>query len=179
MPVVEGHSPFVGRRAELAALRAELQSVRSGAPRVVLVEGPAGIGKTALIEQLIDGETDLTVLRASGEPWEAYVAYGVVDQIVRVAGVSASPLSAERAKAFPCEEPVRIELPRMTRMRLLDELIRAPHQHQLAGGAHQSDHQAEQSCQSEGDDCHPNGRDNAARQRREDAGVVLVGNDGP
>ena len=75
---------------------------------MVLVEGEAGIGKTALIEQLLDGETDLTVLRATGEPWEAYIAYGVIDQIMRVAGVSAGRLLSGRATAFPAEEPMAV-----------------------------------------------------------------------
>ena len=108
MSVAENLSPFVGRCAELAALRAELRTVRSGVPQVVLIEGEAGIGKTALIEQLLDGESDLTVLRATGEPWEAYVAYGVIDQIRRVAGVSAGPLLSGRATTFPAEEPTAV-----------------------------------------------------------------------
>src|SRR5690242_19654446 len=87
--VVAGDArPFVGRDAELAALRAELARVRSGRSRVVLVEGPPGIGKTAMIDRFLADEPDLTLLRATGEQWEAFVAYGVVDQLMRVAGVS-------------------------------------------------------------------------------------------
>jgi hypothetical protein len=108
MSVAENHPPFVGRSAELATLHAELRTVRTGVPRVVLVEGDPGIGKTALIEQLLDGGSDFAVLRATGEPWEAYVAYGVIDQIMRVAGVSTARLLASRARAFPAEEPVGV-----------------------------------------------------------------------
>lgn len=100
--------PFVGRDRELATLRDELLTVRSGVPRVVLVEGEAGIGKTVLVEQFLTGESDLLVLRATGEPWEAYVAYGVIDQLMRVAGVSTARLLASRSRSFPTEEPVGV-----------------------------------------------------------------------
>lgn len=42
---------FVGRLHELASLRAALEGARAGAGRVVVIEGEAGIGKTALAEQ--------------------------------------------------------------------------------------------------------------------------------
>ena len=45
--------PFVGRRRELAALRARLGDARQGRPWVVAVQGPAGIGKTALLGQFL------------------------------------------------------------------------------------------------------------------------------
>ena len=107
MPVAKNLAPFVGRRAELAALRAELHTVRSGIPRVVLLKGDAGIGKTVLIEQLLDGETDMSVLRATGEPWEACIVNGVMDQLMRVAGVSARLLSGRR-QALPVEEAIGV-----------------------------------------------------------------------
>ncbi len=108
MSVAESRTPFVGRGGELAGLREELRIMRSGAPRVVVVEGAAGIGKTVLIDQFLAGESDVTVLRATGEPWEAYVAYGVIDQLMRVAGVSTARLLASRARSFPAEEPVGV-----------------------------------------------------------------------
>jgi len=48
---------------------------RSGRPQVVLVAGPAGIGKTSLIDQFLLGLDGARVLRASGEQWEALVAF--------------------------------------------------------------------------------------------------------
>jgi predicted ATPase len=39
---------FVGRAGELAVLDAELQAARDGRPRVVVVEGEAGIGAAGL-----------------------------------------------------------------------------------------------------------------------------------
>ena len=108
MTVAERSDPFVGRSAEVAALRAELAAARTGTPRIVVVQGDAGIGKTVLLEQFLATETDLTVLRATGEPWEAYVAYGVVDQIMRGAGVSTARLLVSRDRSFPPEEPVGV-----------------------------------------------------------------------
>ena len=46
---------FVGRDAELDILRMELERVRSGSPRVVLIDGPAGMGKTALADRFLHG----------------------------------------------------------------------------------------------------------------------------
>ncbi len=101
-------APFVGRAAELDLLRAELALVRAGTPRTVVIEGDAGIGKTMLIDRLLATESELTVLRATGEPWEAFVAYGVVDQLMRVAGVSVARLLVSRERSFPAEEPVGV-----------------------------------------------------------------------
>ncbi len=80
--------PFVGREAELAVLDAALDEARGGRPRVVLVDGPQGIGKTALVAQLLRANRDVRTLRASGDESETLVAYAVVDQLLRVGGVS-------------------------------------------------------------------------------------------
>jgi DNA-binding CsgD family transcriptional regulator len=44
---------LVGRSEELAFLRARLAAARAGSGRLVLVCGPAGIGKTRLVEELV------------------------------------------------------------------------------------------------------------------------------
>jgi len=77
---------FVGRRQELGALETELENVRAGRSRVVLVEGVAGIGKTALIERFLAPIDDLTVLRASGDESERDLPFGVLEQLFRRAG---------------------------------------------------------------------------------------------
>ena len=59
-------------------------------PRIVQVEGPAGMGKTALIERFLaepGTEPPPTVLRAGGDEAETLLAYGVVEQLARSAGL--------------------------------------------------------------------------------------------
>ena len=48
-----GSDPLVGRRRELVVLRSRLAEARSGSGRLVLITGPAGIGKTRLVEELV------------------------------------------------------------------------------------------------------------------------------
>lgn len=99
---------FVGRTVELAVLRRLRAEAEEGRPQTVLVTGPAGIGKTSLIEQFLSEVDDTAVLRASGELWEAFVAFGVIDQLVRAAGVRGGLLLASRQRALPVEEPVGV-----------------------------------------------------------------------
>jgi DNA-binding CsgD family transcriptional regulator/tetratricopeptide (TPR) repeat protein len=81
---------FVGRTGELALLDAEMQAVRGGRPRVVLVEGEAGIGKSSLISRFVSGHQDVCLLRAGGEEAEMLLAWGVVDQLL--AGTGQEPM---------------------------------------------------------------------------------------
>ena len=80
---------FVGRTRELAVLDAELQAVRDGRPRVVLVEGEAGIGKSSLISRCVAGQRDACLLRAGGDEAEMLLAWGVVDQLLAGTGKAA------------------------------------------------------------------------------------------
>ncbi|MEU0569331.1 ATP-binding protein, partial [Nonomuraea sp. NPDC005983] len=71
----------LGRTTELALLRAELHASDAGPARRVLVEGPEGIGKTALIRQAFDTEQPLRLLSASGEEAERGLRFGVMRQL--------------------------------------------------------------------------------------------------
>jgi ATP/maltotriose-dependent transcriptional regulator MalT len=79
-------SVFVGRARELRALEDGLERARAGQPWLILVEGPAGIGKTSLVEEFLDGLHGATILRASGDLSESDLPFGVVDQLLRRAG---------------------------------------------------------------------------------------------
>lgn len=58
--------PLVGRHDELAVLLSALESARAGAGRLVVVTGPAGIGKTRLAEAAIDAAHEVGLRVARG-----------------------------------------------------------------------------------------------------------------
>jgi ATP/maltotriose-dependent transcriptional regulator MalT len=98
---------FVGRTAELAQLHEELESARRGVPRVVLVEGRAGMGKTSLLRRFLAGANGVRVLRAGGDEAETRLPYGLVDQLAAgVSGLPTSlPASLSAAGRGPAAEP--------------------------------------------------------------------------
>lgn len=53
-PAVASTPSFLGRQGELAALHRAFEQSTSGRPTVMVVEGPSGIGKTALLEHFCD-----------------------------------------------------------------------------------------------------------------------------
>ncbi|HEY6556936.1 MAG TPA: AAA family ATPase [Polyangiaceae bacterium] len=56
--------PFVGRQSELATLRAAVAGLARGRGALALVIGPAGIGKSSLISELVQGASTDRWLRA-------------------------------------------------------------------------------------------------------------------
>ena len=113
--------PFVGRQPELALLRARLAAALAGQPQVVRIEGPAGIGKTALIEHFLHEPGVLpapVVVRASGEDTESLLAYGVVEQLARSAGGPGTGLLA----AVSGDAPVPVHDPVSMGSRILELL---------------------------------------------------------
>ena len=94
---------FVGRDAELRELERHCELVRSGRPRLLVVEGPAGIGKTALVDAVLEQAAGFQVVRASGDESEVELAYGVVDQLTRMAGATAPEVLAQ-AKLSPSRD---------------------------------------------------------------------------
>ncbi|HKN40553.1 MAG TPA: ATP-binding protein, partial [Acidimicrobiia bacterium] len=57
---------LVGRKAECEALNRLLDEVRAGQSRVLVLRGEAGVGKTALLEYLVEQATGCRVARAAG-----------------------------------------------------------------------------------------------------------------
>lgn len=76
-------SAFVGREAELAALAGDLARAVGGQPRLVLIEGPAGMGKTALVQRFLAEVGHARIMSASGDEGETNLPYGVVEQLVQ------------------------------------------------------------------------------------------------
>jgi hypothetical protein len=82
----------VGRAGELALLQAAAAAARRGQPKVVFIEGEAGIGKSSLLRRLTQELDSASVLRASGDEAESLLSYGVIAQLVAGArGISDGP----------------------------------------------------------------------------------------
>jgi DNA-binding NarL/FixJ family response regulator len=73
------HPVMLERDEELAALSAAVEAAAAGRGALVLVEGPAGIGKTTLLRAACRG--DLRILTARGLALEQGFPYGIVRQI--------------------------------------------------------------------------------------------------
>ncbi|TMK97434.1 MAG: hypothetical protein E6G40_08340 [Actinobacteria bacterium] len=67
--------PLVGREAELATLRQALESATRRRGRVVELVGEPGIGKSRLVNELLAGSLDMTVIVARCEMYEASTPY--------------------------------------------------------------------------------------------------------
>ncbi len=80
--------PLVGRRAQSEWLREQWQTCRQDGGRLVLVRGPAGSGKTALIGDFLHSQPEQTLLRAACVPDDP--PYAVLKRLL--AGL-AEPLS--------------------------------------------------------------------------------------
>jgi hypothetical protein len=77
------HPALLERDRELALLRASIEAARDGQGAVLLVEAPAGLGKTGLLRAAIElaGARSLRVLLARGGELERDLAYGLVRQL--------------------------------------------------------------------------------------------------
>jgi DNA-binding CsgD family transcriptional regulator len=97
MKVAAATEPLLERNVELARIESALAEARTGRGRFLVIEGPAGIGKTALLAaaRTAAAEGGMRVLRARGTELERDFAFGVVRQLFEPALVEASEL--ERA----------------------------------------------------------------------------------
>ncbi len=98
-------TPFVGRRSEMAALTAALdECIDEHVARVVIVTGPAGIGKSRLERELVAHAatygSDVVIWRGYGDPMRAGSSLDLVAQLIRqCAGLyDNDPLESRRAK---------------------------------------------------------------------------------
>ncbi len=74
--------PFVGRAEERDWLEARLGSVVAGTPSTVVIDGPPGIGKSALVTVFLEGLTGVRTLRASGDESETFLRFGILRQLL-------------------------------------------------------------------------------------------------
>jgi len=83
MKVAAATGPLLERNVELARIESALAQARTGRGTFVVIEGPAGIGKTALLAaaRTVAAEGGMRVLRSRGTELERDFAFGVVRQL--------------------------------------------------------------------------------------------------
>ncbi|MEV0619068.1 AAA family ATPase [Nonomuraea sp. NPDC050404] len=109
--LAEHDEVFVDRAEELLVLDRALRKPAPGRPRLMVVSGQAGIGKTALIERAV--ATLPRVLRAAGAETESGLPYGLLTQLTARAPAPRDTMTAGAALAGELtgaegEEPVVI-----------------------------------------------------------------------
>ncbi|MFL6061796.1 MAG: ATP-binding protein [Marmoricola sp.] len=99
---------LVGRTAELAALRSEWDAAAAGQRRLVLVSGEAGIGKTRLVDALVDEVAPTTTVArarayesAGRLPWGPVVEWLRAPEMARRVGRLAAGWRAELGALLP------------------------------------------------------------------------------
>ena len=72
---------LLGRADECALLDDLIADIRRGESRSLVLRGEAGIGKTALLQHLVESASDLTVVRAVGVESEMELPFASVHQL--------------------------------------------------------------------------------------------------
>ena len=87
---------LVGRGAELASIQAEVVRLSEGRAAVLAIEGEAGIGKTRLVQSIVDDARSrgMAVFCGRGHPFERTRPFGVVAAALGVSTRSPDPRSA-------------------------------------------------------------------------------------
>jgi len=91
-------APLIGRERERAALERALSAARAGCGGLVLVRGEAGVGKTRLVKDVLEGAEDVLVLEGFCRPGVLGTPYLPLAQALRAGrATGAATLSAEDA----------------------------------------------------------------------------------
>ncbi|TMM35992.1 MAG: LuxR family transcriptional regulator [Actinobacteria bacterium] len=91
---------LVGRDAECLRITGALDQVRAGRGSTLLLTGPPGVGKTALLAYAADAAGDLPVLRATGVEFESRFAWGGLHQLLQPVLDQLDAVPAEQAAAL-------------------------------------------------------------------------------
>ncbi|GAB7043942.1 MULTISPECIES: helix-turn-helix transcriptional regulator [Catenuloplanes] len=90
---------FLGRRQERAALREHIEAARRATGGAILVTGPAGIGKTALVGETIQAVTGVRVLQTVGAQYDMELPYAALQQLLQPLTDSIESLPEQQAQA--------------------------------------------------------------------------------
>jgi hypothetical protein len=72
---------LIGRRRQIRILEQLLENVRAGASRVLVLRGARGVGKSALLEQVLGTAAGVRVTRAAGAESEIGLPYSGLHQV--------------------------------------------------------------------------------------------------
>ena len=91
---------LVGRQQEQRTLDALVSAARLGQSGVLVLTGPAGIGKTALLEHAVEASAGMTVLRVTGSDAERQLPFAGLAQLLRATPEDLATLPAPQARAL-------------------------------------------------------------------------------
>ncbi|WP_278234815.1 AAA family ATPase [Isoptericola sp. AK164] len=120
--------PLIGRETELATLRGLLEEATHGDGQCVVVGGEAGIGKTRLVEELLDGSGagPAFVLRGQcADSGAGPVPYAGLEGLLRDAVTALGPEATLEA-AGPAADALGVVLPELVAVRADGEAGRLP-----------------------------------------------------
>jgi DNA-binding CsgD family transcriptional regulator len=89
-----------GRSAERSAIATLLDDARASHSGVLVIRGPAGVGKSALLEDSAHAASDAQVLRARGVESESELAFAALHQLLRPVMRFQSGLPDHQARAL-------------------------------------------------------------------------------
>ncbi|MGV9827713.1 AAA family ATPase [Gordonia sp. NPDC003429] len=69
------------RQDRKAVIRAAIADAQAGSPRLICIDGAAGMGKTSHLEAILAAATGFTILEASGDESTYRPPYGLLDQL--------------------------------------------------------------------------------------------------
>src|ERR1700736_446496 len=80
-PVLSSGAQLIGREREREALDRLLDGVRGGRGGVLVADGEAGVGKTALLEYAVEAAREFRIARTAGVEAEMELPFAAVQQL--------------------------------------------------------------------------------------------------
>ena len=100
--LVSGPTPLQGRHGELERIDHVLDACRASQSAVLVIRGPAGIGKSALLEEARHGAADMQVLSCRGTESETCLPFAALHQLLRPVLGDADAIPEIQRRALRC-----------------------------------------------------------------------------